>query len=1362
MNAARLPESSQRAGHSNYPSIFTDIAGAAFTISSLTDGNQGTFKSTMEDFDAKVSNLIEQLRALPESEQADYIQDACGDDHHLAEQVRRGMLAITGESSTSIEDRSTVLDDTGHDGEPLTDSHPNRIASYTIRRIIGSGGMGTVYEATQDSPRRRVAIKVLKSGLVSRSAQKRFQYESQVLGRLRHQGIAQIYEAGTWEAEQGDVPWFAMEYIPNAKYLTDYADEHRLSLRQKLELFIELCQAVHHGHQKGIIHRDLKPGNILVDSSGHPKIIDFGVARSTDSDMAVTTLQTSVGQLIGTVQYMSPEQCDADPDDLDTRSDVYTLGVILYELLTGELPYTLGNKAIHEAARAIKEDAPNHPSTVNRQLRGDIETIVLTALEKERDRRYQSAQGLCEDIERFLRGDPINARPPSIIYQIRVLARKNRAATIAAGSIVVVLVVSIVLVLAFAISQSNQKKLADEARLEADRRTTEAVEAQTELALQVEAARMAKQEATLQAQAASRASSLADQRALEAEEASASLLKANEELEQQAYVASLIQAQDAIQNKYLGEAARVLADAPVGPRNWEWHLLQSQTDQSMATSQEKSSVKEMSDDGRFIISSPRWEPDSPLQIHDRSTNTDSFLAIPSDLNLVLTNFRMTSVLISPDNRHLACQLMQPETDGIVKSAILVWNLESDDPQLTRRIDDHASAMTFSPDGSQLIWIESATPDSELNLFSITDKENTVHIQPLDDPDAEATTFAGPKGKLMSVPIGSGRLSVSPTGKHVAVGSPMYGPVVIDLDTEDHFLIAAPDMTGRGVSSICFSDDGELVYMTGLDGNSLYAMDLESRQPVEQWNLVPHNRIRIMRNIPESPLIATADGSGTIRLLDEQTGSLIGSLHGHFQPVTILSANDEGTTLHSIDAGGVLKQWDLEQQLEPNPATHTAAGAVDHIMIQDDGRLMITASDRYLELWSLDLGQRLSMFPLPSRPQNMAISPDGRHVAITIGFRGSPVAVLDLATGWPIELDLESSTIFDNAAGQFGQPICFSPDSRLVAFGLGRKIFILDIENRGRIIQSTEIDELKLRALETLRFTEDGERVIASGNNSSLFELELGTGTVRSLFDLRSSMKCSSISPDGRFLATGTISGQIRLEETADTGSPDSILAEGHGLSVDDFSFNADGTRLGVVWNDGTLKLFDVQEQDFIMTLMTPTSLAEHSDREDNAVLDFGMTNNVAFDATGSWLAMNHGKQLYTWDSRSSAQRQERRNEAIRRSTMAHAIAEGLLAEMDLESAIDSVRSDDAIDDSLRHAAMMEIMLQTSPWILFENGEHEAAKDRQVALYRQLREKYGLADPRTQHVLSNLIRIYQAMGNHRTASLLARKLDATGE
>lgn len=190
---------------------------------------------------------------------------------------------------------------------------PKRIGRYSIRRLLGAGGMGCVYEAMQERPHRVVALKVLKAGIASRSALRRFEYESQLLGRLRHPGIAEVYEAGTCETEGGEegVPFFAMEYIAGARRITDFASEKKLDTRQRIELFIAICEAVH-GHTKGVIHRDLKPDNILVDSDGRPKVIDFDVARATDADMAVTTLQTEVGQLIGTVQYMSPEQVELE------------------------------------------------------------------------------------------------------------------------------------------------------------------------------------------------------------------------------------------------------------------------------------------------------------------------------------------------------------------------------------------------------------------------------------------------------------------------------------------------------------------------------------------------------------------------------------------------------------------------------------------------------------------------------------------------------------------------------------------------------------------------------------------------------------------------------------------------------------------------------------------------------------------------------------------------------------------------------------------------------------------------------------------------------------------------------------------
>ena len=340
-----------------------------------------------------------------------------------------------------------------------------KIGSCTLKRIIGSGGMGTVYEAVQENPRRRVALKMMKRGITSRSATRRFEFESQTLARLKHQGVAQIYEAGTHDDGSGGVPYFVMEYIPNAKSITQYADEKKLGTKDRLSLFTKVCDAVQHGHLKGIVHRDLKPGNILVDSSGQPKVIDFGVARSTDSDLAVTTLQTDVGQLIGTLQYMSPEQCEADPMDIDARSDVYALGVVLYELLIGKPPYNLQRMAIHEAVRVVREEEPTKLSTIDKHLRGDIETIAMKALEKERDRRYQSATALKEDIEHYLNDDPISARPPSAIDYLRRFSKKHRAAAMAIASVFLVLIVAVGGISTYAIKANQEKNRADEQAL---------------------------------------------------------------------------------------------------------------------------------------------------------------------------------------------------------------------------------------------------------------------------------------------------------------------------------------------------------------------------------------------------------------------------------------------------------------------------------------------------------------------------------------------------------------------------------------------------------------------------------------------------------------------------------------------------------------------------------------------------------------------------------------------------------------------------------------------------------------------------------------------------------------------------------
>lgn len=322
---------------------------------------------------------------------------------------------------------------------------PSVIGRYRIIRVLGEGGMGTVFEAEQDQPQRRVALKVIRPDFLVPKLVQRFAREADVLGRLQHPGIAQIHEAGTFTDRDRSRPFFAMELVKGVP-LTEYARANGLDAYARLALFAKVCDAVHYAHEQGVIHRDLKPANILVDSTGQPKVLDFGVALLSEGELQKNR-QTSYGEVVGTLQYMSPEQVNADQLALDVRSDVYSLGVILYELLSGRLPYDLSAKLIFEAARIILVDEPQPLSAINRQLRGDVEVIVSKALEKERQRRYSSANELASDVRRFLSDEPITARKASAMYQLRKFARRNRSLVtglaVAAGVLVTGTVVSV-------------------------------------------------------------------------------------------------------------------------------------------------------------------------------------------------------------------------------------------------------------------------------------------------------------------------------------------------------------------------------------------------------------------------------------------------------------------------------------------------------------------------------------------------------------------------------------------------------------------------------------------------------------------------------------------------------------------------------------------------------------------------------------------------------------------------------------------------------------------------------------------------------------------------------------------------------
>ncbi len=349
-----------------------------------------------------------------------FLVERCGNDPALRASIERLLLAdeVGATGFLSVKDA------------PLREATvPAQVGRFRLLRKIGEGGMGTVFEAEQDQPRRKVALKMVRSPSLSNALLRRFQYEVQILGQLKHPGIAQIHEAGTHDSGMGPVPYFAMEYI-RGRPLLEFATERNLKVEQRLELACKICDAVHHAHQKGVIHRDLKPANVLVEESDsgevQPKILDFGVARATRSDVQLMTMHTEVGQLVGTLSYMSPEQVAGNPDELDVRSDVYALGVIFYELLAGRLPYDLRGVSISEAGTIIREQEPSHLSSIDSGLRGDIETIIAKALAKEKGRRYQSAAELGDDLRRFLTDEPIIARPASRAYQLRKFAKRNK------------------------------------------------------------------------------------------------------------------------------------------------------------------------------------------------------------------------------------------------------------------------------------------------------------------------------------------------------------------------------------------------------------------------------------------------------------------------------------------------------------------------------------------------------------------------------------------------------------------------------------------------------------------------------------------------------------------------------------------------------------------------------------------------------------------------------------------------------------------------------------------------------------------------------------------------------------------------
>src|SRR6185295_7058175 len=408
-----------------------------------------------------------------------YLDRACGGDSDLRGRVEK--LVVAHFRAGSFLEAPVVAADHTSDfapglvrGQPFEDHRDSRegpgtlIGPYKLLQQIGEGGMGTVWMAEQTQPvKRLVALKLIKAGMDSQQVIARFEVERQALALMDHANIARVLDGGTTGAGR---PYFVMDLVKGVP-ITRYCDEHHLTPRQRLELFMPVCQAIQHAHQKGIIHRDLKPSNVLValyDGKPVSKVIDFGVAKAAGQSLTDKTLVTGFGNIVGTLEYMSPEQAEVNQLDIDTRSDVYSLGVLLYELLTGSPPFSrkdLEKAGMLEMLRVIREEEPSKPSTklstaeglptlaanrgtepakLTKLVRGELDWIVMKALEKDRNRRYETATAFAMDVQRYLADEPVQACPPSAAYRFKKFVRRNKGSVIGASLVFVALLAGVV------------------------------------------------------------------------------------------------------------------------------------------------------------------------------------------------------------------------------------------------------------------------------------------------------------------------------------------------------------------------------------------------------------------------------------------------------------------------------------------------------------------------------------------------------------------------------------------------------------------------------------------------------------------------------------------------------------------------------------------------------------------------------------------------------------------------------------------------------------------------------------------------------------------------------------------------------
>src|SRR5262245_16657568 len=1053
---------------------------------------------------------------------AAYLDAACGPDRALRAEVEE--LLAHDFAARSFLDRplAATVD------EPAAERPGATVGPYKLIELIGEGGFGSVFLAEQQQPvRRKVALKVLKPGMDNRQVVARFEAERQALALMDHPNIAREFDGG---ATPSGRPYFVMELVKGVP-ITEFCDQNQLPPRDRLNLFVQVCRAVQHAHQKGVIHRDLKPFNVLVsrhDTTPVVKVIDFGVAKALGQGLTDKTLVTGLAQIVGTPLYMSPEQAGMSDLDVDTRSDIYSLGVLLYELLTGTTPVTkerFRQAAYDEIRRIIREEEPPKPSTristlgqagtavsanrgleqarLRRLVRGELDWIVMKALETDRSRRYDTTAALAADVRRYLADEPVQACPPSAAYRFRKFARRHRRAVLTTSVAAVATVLGVgALVAGTLLFEREQARTAD-----------------------------------------ARAQAATDLAAAEAE--------ARGRLELQLYrqLIGLAEREWSVNN--LSRMEALLARCPRDLRDWEWHYLKRLRHSTQSPLRHERPVLDavFSPDGHLLATCTQagvvriWRAETGREIQKWQV-IQKWQAHEGDAP------NATTVRFSPDGRLLA-------TGGWDKT-VKVWEVER---VLRGEVErplhrwEHTTprvwSVAFSPDGRRLASAggKEAERTGEFNVWDVDSGEKVFPTKGFD--------------------TGVRSVQFSPDGRRIATAC---GELVQGWDAQ----------TGREQLSCRYQDAHLEEVVFSPDGRRLAAvggfLSIHPDRDVKVWDATTGEEIfslpghvgglRCVAVSPDSRRLVSAGVDQTVKVWDTQTRDEILTLRGHLDIVNSVAFSPDGCKLASASADNTVRVWDATPLTqEPTSGYRTLRGhtgaVFDAAFHPTDGRTLVSAGkDGTVREWDIQAGTELvdRRRTIERHRAQLAYSPDGRLVAVSAGI-DPRVRVWDTTTG------TEGPAFRGHAAGV--NCVALSPDGRHAASADGD--FIL------RVWDTTTAQQVWARPGLNwplgVAFSPDG-RHLATGSADGIVRVwDWKADDELPAQQLKHAGRVTSVafSRDGKRLASASWDRTVKVWDAASWRLP---YALPQPSAVHCVAFDRDGSRLAWGGTDGTVAVWD--------------------------------------------------------------------------------------------------------------------------------------------------------------------------------------------